>query len=560
MAVTTGSLFDTHSERIEEVINKSVDVMLPTMDPIWSGMITTSQGVGSVDAIGRDMEIIKVFQGGLTGVIESAAPRDNFPLFGDDGETLLGTNRLHLQNPTNTFPDPRSGPNQTPYRLKTPMRAIVANIMFTMGEMNAEALPAFIGQVIGPKLVGFGQNLSQYLCNYWYMSQNKHYALSDLGDASDWVTGTEGAGTTHSPTVYTFTFKPNDETFDRYMPGMMVDIYNADGDVKRNYNDGTNDYKIYVLRVDELAGSVTLVSETYDFSLDATGSTTESSGAPTTAGNLDLETTDVVVFRNTRSSTSPYFTGIAGINSWLKDGSDGTLRGTPSSGTGNDLYLLGAEADSTDRISVATYPEHKSMLYNMSGLPLTEHKLRQILRRFHAAKRRYGQTIDCLIASDGVWLAYEATRMGREWVDRSSRIGGTTPQGMKSDQNFGGFSFTMDGRTYTGYTSTYVEKGLVYGIKKGGNNWKRYVPPDFQGLSPFNKTKNGVPFRFVGKALGSPTNKFPIYFTSSGDAGAMNLVSEAVQMPGWLRMQLIPDQPAGLKIINCGTDRVFSAY
>jgi hypothetical protein len=92
-----------------------------------------------------------------------------------------------------------------------------------------------------------------------------------------------------------------------------------------------------------------------------------------------------VVYANSKTQGTNAYTGIAGINSWLKFGS----------GT-NDNFLLGAERDTGNEIDVTVHPEFKSFGVSSVGT-LTEHKLRQYIRRFHAAKNKYGQTIDCLI-------------------------------------------------------------------------------------------------------------------------------------------------------------------
>lgn len=58
-------------------------------------------------------------------------------------------------------------------------------------------------------------------------------------------------------------------------------------------------------------------------------------------------------------------------------------------------------------------------------------------------------------------MAYEATKIGREILDRTGRLSSLTTEGSNE-----GFQFAFDGRTYTGYTSNYVEDGSVYGIRK----------------------------------------------------------------------------------------------
>lgn len=538
MGAVSSSLFDRHSIQIEEVINKNVDTLLPTLDPAWRDTIVTSQGVGPASAIGRDMRILKLYRGGLTGVIEQGRnpSYNDFVLYGD--ETAAVGSKLYTQSATKTWPNALEGPAINTYRLGIGMRAMLTNLAVTMGEMQAEATPAFIGDVIAPKLKGFAQNLSHTLCNYWYMSQNEGYRLCTIADPT--VTGTAGGA---GP--WTLTFRPDNYAIDRFYVGQRVDILDGSssgGNTKNRANGigtgGATRLQLFVSAVDELRGYVTLTSTTYNFTTTATGA-----GAPggSQTANKAAAAGDWIVYAGSANTSnaatgSQTFTGIAGINSWLKFG-----------GGGNDNVLLGAEAEGAGyNIDVTTHPEFKSFAVNNVG-SLTEHKLRQYIRRFHAAKNKYGQSIDCLIASDGVWLAYEAQKIGQYTLERTGRLSNLNNEG--SDQ---GFKFTFEGRTYNGYTSTYIEDGVVYGLKKGGNNWKRYVPPDPKGVQKFSEADSFIPFSFVVPALtGTSSTKWPILNGSN--------LTEAMQMPGMLRMQLVPDQPSGMKLSGVTSDRVWSS-
>ena len=57
---TTGSLFDKQSDRIQEILNKNIEVFLPAMDPAWRETFVSSQGVGPASMIGRDLKILKI--------------------------------------------------------------------------------------------------------------------------------------------------------------------------------------------------------------------------------------------------------------------------------------------------------------------------------------------------------------------------------------------------------------------------------------------------------------------------------------------------------------------
>jgi len=543
----TNSLFDRHYGQIEEIINKNVDTILPTLDPCWRDTIVSSQGVGPASSIGRDMKILKLYRGGLTGVIEQGAQYGNsggdFTLYG--GQTTAIGAKQYLQSNTNIWPSALEGPAINSYRLGIGMRSMLTNLAVTMGEMQAEATPAFIGDVIAPKLKGFAQNLSHTLCNYWYTSQNTGYRLCTIGTTPTVVGTAAGAG------PWTCTFQPDNYAIDRFYVGQRLDILNGTvtstivQNRMRANGTGTNGatarLQVFVSAVDELKGYVTLASNTYNFTTTATVGV---SGGDNTASKAPA-VGDWIVYANSgslsNSTGAQTFTGIAGINSWLKFGD--------SSGTTNssDNCLLGGERDDSNAINVNTHPEFKSFNVTSVGA-LTEHKLRQYVRRFHAAKNKYGQTMDCLVASDGVWLAYEAQKIGQYTLERTGKLSNVNHEG--SDE---GFKFTFEGRTYNGYSSTYIEDGVVYGLKKGGNNWKRYVPPEPKGLQKSSDVDSFIPFNFVVPALtGTSSSKWPILSTSGQ-------LTEAMQMPGMLRMQLVPDQAAGMKLEGCTTDRVWAS-
>jgi hypothetical protein len=514
--VTADSLFNTHSGRIEEVINKNIGTILPSMDPAWRDTIVSSQGVGPASELGRDMLLTKVFMGSMAGVVQMSnkANTNDFTLFGDADAALSA--KSHLQSLSQTFPDAAAGTNATPYRLQVPMRAIHTNLMMTMGELQAEATPAFIGSVIAPKMEGFARNIAQTVCNTWYTTENDNYVLGTVATKSN-VSSDHSATDAVKVTL-------NEKTYHRFAVGMRVDIIDESDAQDDVLSAATG---VYVLAVDEVKGELVLgqnVGSAGDLN------TNMAAGAVGTADRICLPG-----FRNTTAGQAiGNDSAIAGVNSWLKS-------------TGN---LLGNDAISGNSIDVDVHAEHKSYVKGSVGA-LTEHKLRQYLRGFHRAKDRYGMYIDCLIASDGVWLDYESQKIGQYMVDRTGK-----PSSMNSQGSADGFTFMMDGRTYQGYTSNYVEDGAVYGIRKGGNNWKRYVPPSPAGTQKASEVESFLPFEFVAPALGYSGIKAPIS-TTDGTDGGRTRVTEGVQMPGMLRMQLVPDQPCGLKLTGCNTDQIF---
>ena len=515
MAIVAGSLLQIEQDRILEIINRSLDFILPELDPIWVGTLNTSIGVGPADLIGRDMLVKKVYMGSFTGVLEQAQPRGNFPLYGDDTDTLGA--KIFQQNLAQTWPDATGGPNPLPYRLAIPMKAMLSNLLMTLGELTMEALPATIGEVLVPKLQGHARNMAHTVSTYMYLNQVNDYRLCTITNI--------GAIAANA-----FSFEPNNEAVDRFAVGQRVDIFEGTAGIVRKNADNGNAVRneCMVSAVDELTNTVTLVSDI----------------SPTDWENSDNDDDsplngDTVVFANSADGLTGDYTGIAGIRSYLK------------TGTGlADNFILGDEFESAadGRLDVTVHPEHKSFLKAVNDV-LTESRLIRYVKRFNHSKRRYGFSIDTLLAPDGVWQAYWEQKIGREIIDRTGRIASITDEGLED-----GFAVVVEGQRLAGFTTNYIESGTLYGLKRGDNNWKRYMPPS-RKMRKVDGVPDFAPFEFVAPALtNSGAVQLPVYDTS----GNTTLVTEGAQLPGWLRMQLIPDQFAGLILTGLTESKDFS--
>lgn len=545
---TTGSIFDRQSNRIQEVLNKSLKVFLAGLDPVWRDSVVTSQGVGNSGDLGRDLKITKLFMGSLTGVIDPGRPYGEQDLYGDT-TTSLGS-LMHTQNTNQAYPSPREGPNATAYRLAIPMKSLVTNLMITLGEKQADATPALIDQVVAPKLTAFARNMAHTLCNYWYLSQNSSYRLCTTSNCEVIRVPVSGSVAVH----WKIRFNPANFETHRFTRGQRVDLIVPATGVRSNDSTGTigsqtrtSRRQLIVENVDPLQNRVTLVTpnDVYTDFFDKAGTPAAvgTGAVPTTwTAETDFDSMAVVYANTTINSSnagSNTFSGIAGINSWLKNGNETNTDGTK---------LLGNEADSTDFIDVNDRPEFKSFKYDVAGV-LTEYNLKRYLQRVHSAFEPLGHNIDTLIASEGVWTAYESQKIGQYRIDRTNKVASITNEGQTE-----GFTFNFEGHNYKGYTSRYVEGGTMYGIKLGGKNWKKYVPPSPAGLSKMSQADAYVPFEFVAGALtGTSTNQLPMFAISGSD----NLVTQASQMPGRIRMQLVPDQVNGMKLVGIAEDRLY---
>lgn len=548
--IPVGTFWSTNSLRIQEILNKNIEEFFPALDPIWERTVTSSSGVVPVDQIGRDLKIIKLYHGSLAGVLEQGGPYGDFSLYGDANDNVR--NRLYTRNVTQVYPDPFGSPNPRPFRLGIPMRSMVFNMPMSLDELRAEAIPAVIGEIVEPRIRGAARNVAHTYCNYWWLDPSVSYALASLGSTSI----SDHFNTGQNDTV---SFEPVNKSTERFAIGQRVQIFadnsgapdtsnpnklrTWDGSTPTAYNDPASIW--FVVAVDHNTNTVYLQPADPSF--------TYGTSSINTAGSTHPIDGDHVLYANSVGSaaypsSTTRATGVAGINAWLKTGSGSS--NTFGAAGAEDNFLLGGEGDADNAINVHQHPEFKSMGFNNGGQPLTEHRLRQIVQAWERGKRSLGQTIDTFAASDGVWLAYEAQKIGREILDRTGRLSSLSSEGSSGD-----FLFTMNGRKYRGVTSAYIESGTVYGIKTSGNNWKRMVPPRTRGARGLQGLTNFLPFEFVGGALtGSGSHMLPVFITNSSN---QTMVTQGVQMPADLRLQLVPDQPTGIKLTNVAEDRLY---
>jgi hypothetical protein len=528
-ALTTA--YGLYADQMQVLISKSVEFLIPTLDPVWRDMIVSSQGVKSTTGFGRDLIYRKVYQDSMSGVIRNGLTTDEMALYGDQYTGSINTPKLRTRGtPVNAFPDPREGANHRPIPFAVRLGSALVSLDITLGEELAEQNDGLVGQIIAPKLLGFARRIGLYMCNSWYTSQNTNYSLAVATEIS--------AETSDGGTFFT-TFKPANLAVDRFYVGQLVDWHQtgpngvfSDASVRRlndtantpaNQNDGTR-INLVVAAVDELKGTVTVAYNTARASWGG--------GNPASLPDNRL---GFLTESNMRRGTQN-FEWFAGINSYLKGGTGGT-----------DNVLLGNEAVPGATINVNTHPQFKSFVKAGVGT-LTETKFRQYLDAWTRAKTKYGQYVDTFFASDGVWTNYLEQKTAREYLDRTGRVASINSEG--SDD---GFTFVHKGKTYKGYTSNFIEANTVYGMRLGGQNWQRVVPPRLSGTKSMQGVEPFVPLEIVsGKLMGTGASHAP-YFSSTGQ------LTDLMQINGIIRMQVVADkQPAGIKLTDVAESRVYS--
>jgi len=521
---TSGTLIQKHEGRITELINSQMVYYMRTLDPVTQDMALTSHGVKS-DGIGRDMRILKTFKGGMSGRIEGGTGRTDPTLYGDMTASL--GSKLYRDNAisssTQVFPSALSGPKPHAYRLGIGLESCLCSLAMSIGDLVLEGLPATIGSHIADIYDGWAMNMARFMCNSWWMDQSKNRRLCKISSFA-------------SVDANTFTFKPDNQAIGRFEVGQMIDIFVSDFTARKNDTAAAASQTVetmvpvYVAAVDGYENKVTCYSAVAHASFkDGAGGT-----ASPANGDLVLPTNIVSGLGGTELART-----FAGFYSWAKKGG----------ADANDKYLLGDCRDTNNQIDVDTHPEFKSFFYDVGGAALTEDLLTQLLQRFHAVNRPLGFSIDMLAAPTGVWQAYRQQLIGQFTLDRTGKVSSMAAQG-----NDGRFEITVDGSTYSGFETDWMESGELVGLKSKGN-WSAYVPPKHPGASSLAKVPTGVPFQML-TSLMTGTDRAPV-LQSVGSSGEARMTTYT-QVFGDIRMQRVPEQTASMVLTNCLDSRLYS--
>jgi hypothetical protein len=182
---------------------------------------------------------------------------------------------------------------------------------------------------------------------------------------------------------------------------------------------------------------------------------------------------------------------------------------------------------------------------------MTHSVLSQYVHAFNDAYENQGVMIDWVVSGRGVWHNYWEQYTGLQRLTRAEFQ--SLPKESSPGEN--DFEISVDGHTIRGYTSNKINDGEMYG---GQKNWQIVTPPDFPGLKNLENTETKfVPVKFVAPALtGTESIYLPIYDSSA--TGNLSQVTEAYQAPCWVRMNIAPKHPAGIKITGIDSSYVYS--
>lgn len=299
--------------------------------------------------------------------------------------------------------------------------------------LRADQLNAAIGSAVRAELRGTAKKIAHTHAIHFYLDDVTNFAIADVGDIS-------ATGTNNGTTAVTVDFGGTNAVspIRRFYPGMLVDVWNSAGTVQNNIG-----FNVVTDELEPLADKVTFRT------VDGTSL-------------LTFADDDVIVFKDSQG------TGFSGLNSWIK--SSGTIFG----------------------INTANFPHFRSHIPAAIGAALTEPVLNKHWARFLDA---YGSSmkLDTIITTPGVTIGYldnlSSTGAANE-VGRWNRSG----EPLEVSAGWGGFNYVYNGQPMRWLISSYVQRKVLYGIKLGENNLKRFVPPAIPGTTSESGFDGSVEF------------------------------------------------------------------
>lgn len=349
--------------------------------------------------------------------------------------------------------------------------------------LRADQLSAAIGSAVKAELRGTAKKIAHTHAIHFYLDDTVNAAIGDVGDVSATVTN----NTTTAITV-NFGGTNAQAPIRRFYPGMLVDFFKAATPFTQR-----NPSSLWVTdELDPLGDKVVFRS------VDGVTAVT-------------LEDDDVVVFKDSRAQA------FSGLNTWIK----------------NSGLIFG--------IDTAKFPHFKSHLPSSIGAALTETVLNKHWARFYDA---YGTTmkLDTVITTPGVTIGYldnlsapaSATDVT---VTRHQRQG----EPLEVSAGWGGFNYVYNGMPVSWLISSYVARGLLYGIKLGMQNIKRFVPPAIPGTTSEDGFDGSVEFI---APLGGSNGPFLHSRLPSGAVG------DNVEAPFAVVQEFAPEYVQSIKMVG----------
>jgi len=513
--MATTYAIDALDNFVREELPSTIYESLPEIAPQYKYIEQTSMGVQR-SGVGRDWVVEHLFGGGVAGMIQSADPRG--PSIYDNTYSpqskFLDTSGLSI------FPTATYGAHTTSILRQLSLHLNTGNFSIPITWIQGDALDASQISLVTREIKAVGEMRAQMEALSFFMPQNNALAQIESLDSTGIASG-----------YFTFKVKPGTGRTSYFRPGMLVDIVadssgpclgtDTDGTDIKNYTYTTPIYmQCVVASVDYIGGTIRIAS--------ANPSLTFSAGTSDTTITVAIADGDWITWALSTSFATARQMKTWGLEDWIKSGVDATAT----------RYIMGGASSSDQGLDLVTWPQFKSQVVAVNG-PLTDTVMNGYIGGYLDAYP--GASLDTIITTMGVTLKYlEQPQLynNRMFFDRQGKA--LDVKGGWEDVNY-----SFNGRVFRWMVSPMCISGYLYGLKLGGGNIKRYVPPKASGgaanVSSGSDSRIGDEIEFLAPMAGNK-NIFKIAHASTGASQAL------LEAPFWQYSLICPIDVKAVKL------------
>lgn len=492
------TLTDSIQLTIEEKIVPGIAESLWELDAVYPMIKRSSQNVVRNKGIGRTWKVLKTWDSGVTGGAKFTSAQG--------GNVLSGPNNFNVLDTPQTFQAYDEVTHKAQMQSEVQLIEQRGNFYLPHQFLRADQLNASIGSVVARNIKGLSMHLAQQEAATWYSTSATSGQLADIGDTSANVSDKTSPAADTSVMLFDLSGTNASGRIHRFLPGMMVDIYDSTLATKRN--DG---FFLVVDNVDPL--NDTLEIRRVDGNTFQTTTTLNGGVTYATAGGDD----DVIVIKDSLNSAPK------GIEAYIADGT-----------TVTDFY----------NIDVRNFSQFKSYLPSAISAALTETTLNRHVAKFFESFP--GKRMDTMLTTMGVLIGFidnidsghagsASAQSGRFRYDRNGKP-------LDVEAGWEAFRYRFASRSMEIFTSTYCESGTLYAGRFRNGGLTRYVPPALPGAK--QDPRIGQEVEFVAP-LGGSGGMNSIFKHAHSTAGATTDLVEAPFVRQW---NIMPMQPNWMKL------------
>lgn len=490
---------------LEQKIVPSIFEASWKLDPIFPMIARSSFNVRRNNFLGRGWQVLKTWSEGVAGGAK-------FTSVGG-GNVVSGTDNFQMYSSTQTFPSFDETTAPAFFQSTVTLIEHRGNFFLPHTILRADRLNSSIGSVVAKNLQGVSTLLAQQEAALFYTSAPKTGALADIGNTSDVAANSSG-----DTAAIDFDLSATDASgrIHRFRQGMLVDLYNTAGTVKRNQG-----FFLAVDNVDPLTQKVQLRRvDGGTFQVD----TVLGGGISYDGGGGD---DDIIVIKD----------------SIQVDYSDNIIPRTLES------WIL--NTGTFYNIDVTKHGNFKSYIPSSISAALTEAHLNKHVGFFFESFP--GKELSAALTTMGVLIGFIDNL--EAWNQGSAVLGsaddGVVGPRMRYDRNaqalniqagWDSFKYRFAGRPLEIYTSTYCAKGTFYAGKFMNGGITRYVPPAIPGSKVDSRFGTEVEFIAPLGGTGGYQGIFKHHHSNSG------ATTDFIEAPFVRQWNLMPDQPNHMKL------------